>query len=835
MSRAEGSAIHRVDLLASILLACLVQICVSLELPQLAGDRTSSDLDVEHGDSEPDSRLQSEARAQGKDRPKLTGFSQLQFLGTGTSGRATETDDVFLWSVGNVTQPARSPSTKIRFQRDFPGVKGIQGSVLGPFTEADQTLVDWLATTPVVLCSDDVMFFTASGEGLAHLFVDREGAAPISLLHLPSYCGYSVKSLSEDLQVLAAYDACYIIQENGSYVLPLLWSGSPLKLSCPMEMPTPAPSPSSMAPLVFCSPYGMAVQIYEKEEDILLLGVIVNGDWVPFVSAECAYRINSEPEDFIFFIPFVAPCATVKDDVYIQLVSQQEYILLCPVPPELVHPPRFPPHHTPELPQAPYQPMVFLTVNSTRWFPRAHLSHCPSQFPSTHPSHRCRPSLRLHRPQRCHPSQIPQAPYFPEYLSAPQVPYFPEYLPIPQVPYFPEFPLHPLVPSFPESPSVPQSSNTVSLPVRFFNVYTEEYLSLDLHCPLISTPPSVSPPTTPPFIVPKPKVSCTSHQMIVELPPGPMSGISVKECDLPSEKQLKCGPSFPSQSLCLAMGCCFSKTSRACYYPMDECTQDRHFVFSVPATLTDPPLVTALLVAAANFTCTPEVVTSEYAMFKIPMDGCGVRRVVVGKTMIYLLEVVNKVHAISLNYGAITRDSPIRLLVECRYVPGSALTVSYLVKTPSLGPAVQTQGLFGVQLRIAKDAEYSSYHPQYHQPLQMLLGKPLYLELRLLNAPDPSLVLLVHYCVAYPRSGKAVWVLLYNGCPNPLDPAAQQSVLLEPRPPPPQSQIRRFTVTTFQFLPDREFKDPHEEIYFMCSTEICSPSDGPCVEGCFGR
>ncbi|XP_053713829.1 zona pellucida sperm-binding protein 1-like [Synchiropus splendidus] len=222
-------------------------------------------------------------------------------------------------------------------------------------------------------------------------------------------------------------------------------------------------------------------------------------------------------------------------------------------------------------------------------------------------------------------------------------------------------------------------------------------------------------------------------------------------------------------------------------------------------------------------------------MFKIPMDGCGVRRVVVGKTMIYLLEVINKVNAISLNYGAITRDSPVRLLVECRYVPGSALTVSYLVKTPSLGPAVQTQGMFGVQLRIAKDAEYSSYHPQYHQPLQMLLGKPLYLELRLLNAPDPSLVLLVHYCVAYPRSGKAVWVLLYNGCPNPLDPAAQQSVLLDPRPPPPHSQIRRFTVTTFQFLPDREFKDPEEEIYFMCSTEICSPSDGPCVEGCFGR
>lgn len=61
------------------------------------------------------------------------------------------------------------------------------------------------------------------------------------------------------------------------------------------------------------------------------------------------------------------------------------------------------------------------------------------------------------------------------------------------------------------------------------------------------------------------------------------------------------------------------------------------------------------------------------------------------------------------------------------------------------------------------DAQYKSYYPQYHQPLQMLLGKPLYLEVRLLNSPDPSLVLLVHFCVAYPRSGKAVWLILYNG------------------------------------------------------------------------
>ncbi|KAM7009343.1 zona pellucida sperm-binding protein 4 [Tautogolabrus adspersus] len=311
--------------------------------------------------------------------------------------------------------------------------------------------------------------------------------------------------------------------------------------------------------------------------------------------------------------------------------------------------------------------------------------------------------------------------------------------------------------------------------------------------------------------------------------------MSGQECNLPSEQRLPCGHSSVSQPQCLSMGCCFSKHPPACYYPMDECTVDRHFVFSVPASLTEPPLSPALLVAAGNSTCKPQKVTSSYALFKIPMDGCGTRRLMVGKTMIYMVEVINTVQKLSLNYGTITRDSPVRLLVECRFVPNTVLSVSYMVKTPTLGPEVQTQGMFGVQLRIAKDALYSSYYPQYHQPLQMLLGKPLYLEVRLLNSPDPNLMLLVHFCVAYPRSGKAVWLLLYNGCPNPLDSALQQAVLVNPPPPSPRAQTRRFTISTFQFLPDGEFKDPDEEIYFMCSTEICSPRDGPCVEGCFGQ
>lgn len=59
--------------------------------------------------------------------------------------------------------------------------------------------------------------------------------------------------------------------QNGSYVLPMSWLGSPLKLSCPAQIASPAPS---FSPSVFCSSYGMAVQMEGKEPDVTGLGVL---------------------------------------------------------------------------------------------------------------------------------------------------------------------------------------------------------------------------------------------------------------------------------------------------------------------------------------------------------------------------------------------------------------------------------------------------------------------------------------------------------------------------------------------------------------------------------
>uniref|UniRef100_A0A4W5PH24 ZP domain-containing protein n=1 Tax=Hucho hucho TaxID=62062 RepID=A0A4W5PH24_9TELE len=1239
----------------------------------------------------------------------------------------------------------RSLDYNARHQTVFKGFEGhgFEGKVYGPSADHNPHSSEWLSMRPLVQCNDNLMMLTASGRGYTHLLVDRAGASPISLFQLPPSCGYHVKTTWREMVMMAPYDGCYIMQEHGSYVLPMLWWGSPVKITCPVPQPHPVPPKS--VPSVLCSHFGLAIQIHGGEEVIHTLQVIENGEWVPFVSEDCAYQVESHSEDLIFYVPFTAPCVTIGNGVHrLVLLDGQDFILSCPSH----HPPPFPffpsppfsqpfspgdlqhqipdpvtfapstsppppsppitpytqppaqeqmpqlpafPHHLPhgmypQIPHFPYGGAGYHTLlhpghdpypgshrllpgrypGQQPFFPMGpghhpygsgdprdsfYLSPPPTHDPMLDYSNEIAP--RVHRPsdvvyptpllairplppaaytkpsppaaytkpsppaaytkpsppaaytkpsppaaytkpsppaaytkppppldtepvlpvtptaieRRPYPIVVtgpppppsgskPSSPVFqPPKLPAdpndpygahmtinqaliteepvsatgspnpdpytqppkwpvgpyyyPYGPYYPPsgphhypFIPIyypsptpgpspvmasppqtlppgPQDPtmptvypphhhpqpvicspsahticsYYPypvDVPHHPyplyLTPSpplttlaFPStgtalpgatqppqttSPPPSPSSRTISttttltpwlsilphtlrpqpslspglspqpslrclagqmivsvhsalldsiqvkdqmngwvsissapaacryilqmskggevilhsplpachsqamaldphqlsLPLKFWDTVLGRYRTLELHCPSTVTP---SPHTTTttlaltthtrPPTPPKPHVFCSARHMRVELPPGPISGVVVKdiegnemslkdapkhcgyvaskgkdgmitlnlpfnschmtvqgkehrvdviystlngqkgkaqlscpvsipvshqECNLPSDQRLPCGPRPLSQAECLSLGCCYSTKPSACYYSMDECTLDRHFVFSVPASLTYPPLSPALLTAAGNPTCAPQRVTPDYALFKIPLGGCGAHRYEVGQTVIYMVEIISTVQSITLNYGTITRDSPIRLLVECRYTPGSVVSDGFLVKSPSLGPSIQAQGVLGVQLRIATDVQYSSFYPQYHRPLQMLLGKPLHLEVRLLNPPDDKVVLLVHYCVAYPRSGQTVWVLLYNGCPNYLDPASQKP---HPSPPPPpfhQGQTRRFTISTFQFLTSGQTQtmEDHEEIYFMCSTEVCSPLDGSlCVEGCFGQ
>ncbi|KAB5523498.1 hypothetical protein PHYPO_G00153240 [Pangasianodon hypophthalmus] len=905
-------------------------------------------------------------------------------------------------------------------QSDSPGFD-VQGKVN---LSSSHITEEWLQMRPLVRCSPAAIILTAKGWNYVHLLVDRVDASPVSILHLPSYCGYNVKATWRNLVLIAPYNGCYVLQQNGSYVLPLLWWGMPVSISCPM---TPVSAPAT--PSGFCSYLGIILKIEGSQRGTGKYRIKVNEEWVPLVSSTCAYRMDSAPEDLILFIPFTVKCAKDGGSTLDVLLDGKMYTLTCqphhylpyhhqynpsatfsqplhplhtqiiPLDPTLTKPEISKPHLVPEMttmeqpqhhillpseqttpvggtgvtvqhPQHPSLPLYDMAqsspvltckgdrlraslpsakINSIKvkdvkrkvWVPVSSApAHCgyllqrkgrgvvfSSPLPACH-SYTASPSLLSlslkfwdHAIPRHHAVRL-QCPYTSPSPTITESSATTASL-MPKPIFTRSQPArHEIRPSRPQKPLGPYSkpSKPRDSPMHFQKPIVPSLYPPKPTAPSFQQSKDTKPISWPPQMH-QPQVLCHSKDMSVTLPPGPITGLKVQtptvglkgsvkavlldeapshcgylikknqngdinillpyaschmahqdgqyrivlkyqtadgrkveallscqvpmnhECSLPFEQRLACGTSSVSEAECRELGCCYSPDTQTCYYPLDECTADRHFVFSIPASLTEPPLSPALLVAAGNSSCTPQRVVADLALFKIPLDGCGAHKYEVGNTVIYMLEILNTLNSVTLNYGTITRDSPFRLLVECRYLSGTVASVGYLVKSPSLGPSIQAQGVFGVQLRIAKDQQYSSYYPQYHRPLRKLLGKPLYLEVRLLNPLDPSAVLLVHYCVAYPRSAHSAWVLIYDGCPNPLDVTPSH----EPPPTPPEglaNHVRRFTVSTFQFLESSrketapgeeevvEKEGEEEEIYFMCATEVCLPSEGPCVEGC---
>ncbi|XP_075907755.1 zona pellucida sperm-binding protein 4-like [Nelusetta ayraudi] len=251
------------------------------------------------------------------------------------------------------------------------------------------------------------------------------------------------------------------------------------------------------------------------------------------------------------------------------------------------------------------------------------------------------------------------------------------------------------------------------------------------------------------------------------------------ECFVAKGQGVKCGAVGISATDCSRLGCCRDPTN-GCYYPMDECTADQQFVFEIrdnpPSISVDP----TKLVIPGYPDCKPVFVNNKVAIFKFGFKECGVRVYNISGTVIYMAEVL-MADGLSLNM---------------------------------------------VQELTHSDSNYSSYYPSFSLPLQVLLGTPLYLEV-LLHCSRPEAVLLVNYCIAYPRSAKKV--LVYEGCANPFD----SMTILRVNDTNQNRQQRRFEVRAFQFMDIKSQKHLDEEIYFMCSTEVCIPGEKTCEERCF--
>ncbi|XP_037544432.1 uncharacterized protein LOC119421108 [Nematolebias whitei] len=195
------------------------------------------------------------------------------------------------------------------------------------------SMESWQRLQPSVECEDDAMILTVRRKRAIQLLLDRANGSSSLLFQLPPQCGYFVRITPRDLSLKAQYDACHVTREDGSFVLPLLWRGVPVRVSCPVSHNK---LPGEGASFLCCSPHGVAFKLQElsavKEPQIS-----VRGEWTPLLLLveQCGYTVQKQDEGITIFVPFDACGVAVKDgEQTLSLrIGKKIYTMACPIQP----------------------------------------------------------------------------------------------------------------------------------------------------------------------------------------------------------------------------------------------------------------------------------------------------------------------------------------------------------------------------------------------------------------------------------------------------------------------------------------------------------------------
>ncbi|XP_067909708.1 zona pellucida sperm-binding protein 4-like [Heterodontus francisci] len=210
-----------------------------------------------------------------------------------------------------------------------------------------------------------------------------------------------------------------------------------------------------------------------------------------------------------------------------------------------------------------------------------------------------------------------------------------------------------------------------------------------------------------------------------------------------------------------------------------------------------------------------------------------------GVDVVYETDVLAQFEILDGALGSVSRDSPFRLHVQCSYKGSQESELQLKPRVYTLSPplpATETRILL-LELRIARDAAYRSWYVASDYPILSVLREPVFVEVRVLNRNDPSLVLVLNECWASPTAepySQLQWKLLVNRCPftgdnykSRLLPLDAASHLRFP------THHKRFVVSTFTFWERVSGRPLSGEVYFHCSAEVCSPSSREnCTASC---
>ncbi|XP_061879546.1 DNA-directed RNA polymerase II subunit RPB1-like isoform X2 [Entelurus aequoreus] len=94
-------------------------------------------------------------------------------------------------------------------------------------------------------CAAEQMKLRVQAPGLQHISVQQANGRPLPLSLVPPTCGYNMLWNSGGFLMLVPYGGCHMLQQGGSFVLPMLWQELPVSLWCPKPPRTTA-APSDL-------------------------------------------------------------------------------------------------------------------------------------------------------------------------------------------------------------------------------------------------------------------------------------------------------------------------------------------------------------------------------------------------------------------------------------------------------------------------------------------------------------------------------------------------------------------------------------------------------------
>ncbi|XP_055008782.1 uncharacterized protein LOC129408661 [Boleophthalmus pectinirostris] len=242
--------------------------------------------------------------------------------------------------------------------------------------------------------------------------------------------------------------------------------------------------------------------------------------------------------------------------------------------------------------------------------------------------------------------------------------------------------------------------------------------------------------------------------------------------------------------------------------PVEDCILGEYLLFSLPESVGEPKVSDP---DHSKVSCAIGHLTSSPKLYFVSPKDCGVTTRVSDSLINYQLELETCDSANSL----------MSFMVECSFYPGFLRAEPLFILDP-LPP--QYTAATPVQMRLATD-ESLSFQPLDHLPLHSLRGRLVYIELTLLP-PDPSVALWVHYCLAYTLTPYASAILIYDGCSS--ESTSQHLLSVYPN----TKYIVVISFLSFTSPSPLVVDDVNPEVYFFCSTEVCSAVHGVCSVGC---